>query len=140
MNTKKLATLSTLAGGVLLILALFRGRFSQLLLIAYLCLWTIGWVIGWVRDADDIDRKQERKPSIFTQLLHNISDVADKIGHCRIRLPPTARYQPFRACEMQKRYNRLQPVFAATGDHLAIMLNFIRCKNSFLRFDSCPFD
>ena len=36
MNTKKLATLSTLAGGVLLILALFRGRITQLLLIAYL--------------------------------------------------------------------------------------------------------
>lgn len=69
MNTKKLATLSTLAGGVLLILALFRGRITQLLLIAYLCLWTIGWVIGWVRDADDIDRKQERKPSILARWL-----------------------------------------------------------------------
>ena len=63
MKTKKLTTLSTLAGGVLLILALFRGRVSQLLLIAYLCLWTIGWVIGWVRDADNLDHKEERKPS-----------------------------------------------------------------------------
>ena len=63
MKRKKLATLSTLAGGVLLILALFRGRVSQQLLIAYLCLWTIGWVIGWVRDADNLDHKEERKPS-----------------------------------------------------------------------------
>lgn len=69
MNTKKLATLSTLAGGVLLILALFRGRVSQLLLIAYLCLWTIVWVIGWVRDTDDTDRKEERKPSILARWL-----------------------------------------------------------------------
>lgn len=63
MNTKKLATLSTLAGGVLLILALFRGRITQLLLIAYLCLWTIIWVISWVREADNLDHKEERKPS-----------------------------------------------------------------------------
>lgn len=63
MKTKKFATLSTLAGGVLLILALFRGRVSQLLLIAYLCLWTIVWVIGWVRDADNLDHKEEREPS-----------------------------------------------------------------------------
>ena len=65
MNTKKLATLSTLAGGVLLILALFRGRISQLLLIAYLCLWTIVWVIGWVRDADGAENKEEGKPSFL---------------------------------------------------------------------------
>lgn len=69
MNTKKLATLSTLAGGVLLILALFRGRISQLLLIAYLCLWTIIWVIGWVREADNLDHKEERKPSILARWL-----------------------------------------------------------------------
>lgn len=66
MKTKKLATLSTLAGGVLLNLALFRGRITQLLLIAYLCLWTIIWVIGWVRDADNLDHKEERKPSAFS--------------------------------------------------------------------------
>ena len=65
MKTKKLATLSTLAGGVLLILALFRGRFSHLLLIAYLCLWTIIWVIGWVRNADGAENKEEGIPSFL---------------------------------------------------------------------------
>lgn len=49
MKTKKLATLSSLAGGVLVILALFRGTLSQLLLVAYLCLWAIIRLIGWMR-------------------------------------------------------------------------------------------
>lgn len=65
MKTKKLATLSTLAGGILLILALFRGRISQLLLIAYLCLWAIVWVIGWVRDAEEPENRETGKPSFL---------------------------------------------------------------------------
>lgn len=65
MKTKKIATLSTLAGGILLILALFRGRISQLLLIAYLCLWAIVWVINWVRDADSAESKEEGKPAFL---------------------------------------------------------------------------
>ncbi len=69
MKTKKRTTLSTLAGGVLLILALFRGRVSQLLLIAYLCLWTIVWVVGWVRDGDVDENKEKGKPSFLSRCL-----------------------------------------------------------------------
>lgn len=65
MKTKKLASLSTLAGGILLILALFRGTTAQLLLIAYLCLWTIVWVIGWVQDPNEVRPTQPHRTSFL---------------------------------------------------------------------------
>ena len=65
MKTKKLATLSTLAGGILLILALFRGEIAQLLLIAYLCLWAIVWVINWVQETDEAENTEAGKPTFL---------------------------------------------------------------------------
>lgn len=71
MKTKKLATLSTLAGGVLLILALFRGTVSQFLLILYVCLWAIVWLIHWMRAPG---RSLPAQPSRLKRWLDGESD------------------------------------------------------------------
>lgn len=74
MKTKKLATLSSLAGGVLVILALFRGTLGQLLLVAYLCVWAILRLIGWMRGPAGQPRA---KPTIWEDLFGSEEPVED---------------------------------------------------------------
>ncbi len=75
MKTKNLATLSSLAGGVLVILALFRGTLGQLLLIAYLCLWAIIRLIGWMRQP--LAEQSPDRPPLWESLFGTDASAED---------------------------------------------------------------